>query len=70
MMLERFENVAWHTSEKVLCVNKNELDGISLLSPRHTEVGTVSLPASSRCVRVSEVGPNLNHYMFRITSNI
>jgi len=24
--------------------------------PQHAEIGTVSLPASSRCVRVNEVG--------------
>jgi len=28
--------------------------------PRHTEIGTVSLLANNRCVRVSEVDPNFN----------
>jgi len=33
----------WHSAERIP-------------PPRHTEIGTVSLPASSRCVRVTEVG--------------
>ena len=37
------------------CIRGHSVE--STRPPRHTKIGTVSLLASSRCVRVSEVGP-------------
>jgi len=59
VMWESFETVGfgWQTTKKVLlektCTNQMALDGAHT-SSCHIEIGTVSLPARSRCVRVLE----------------